>query len=494
MAEDWDSVVAHGRRRPSERALCSAIAGLGLMGTEPERSAELLTFAWRAGFDSAHGDIGRILVDGVHLQIAPGVLAVLPLDRRTVAIALAEVQHHRGYIEEAIDVLEGLDVDTLVALALVQCYLAVDDLASVIALTESIQNQDDATALLCTFRSAALRANGDVEKALICAREACQYDDRSPEVLKMARFELAMGLRASGATDEFRRQLDLILNDDPDDDFVATLRGAGASEIQVFEEEEVGRLRAEIESAELALGAAEEKLTRLQIEIDQVQYEHDQRIVPLLAMLDSLNADISALQARYNPEDAEAGRACEHATAEASKSADAARQVTNRAAPPVPPDSAGLRSLYREAARSLHPDLSLEEADREERTAAMAEVNEAYAKGDVVRLQEVLDRWAVRQQVPRPATLADQVPILRKRLTLLQRRIVHVGQRVQALRNSPSGQLLADVHRAAGEGRDLLGELEERLMARTAKAVATLNRLRDRDDPSPDAPGSGPSQ
>ncbi|MCJ7555432.1 MAG: hypothetical protein MUP90_00775, partial [Gammaproteobacteria bacterium] len=45
-----------------------------------------------------------------------------------------------------------------------------------------------------------------------------------------------------------------------------------------------------------------------------------------------------------------------------------------------------LRTLYRELAKLVHPDLTTDEGDRARRTPLMVEVNAAYQAGDEARL------------------------------------------------------------------------------------------------------------
>ena len=74
-------------------------------------------------------------------------------------------------------------------------------------------------------------------------------------------------------------------------------------------------------------------------------------------------------------------------------------------APTAPPDSdAGgdwqeepaddeLKSMFRDAAKQVHPDLADDEQDRELRTKLMADLNEAYAKGDKDAIRNIVDQY-----------------------------------------------------------------------------------------------------
>gem|GEM_PF-2091162 len=52
-----------------------------------------------------------------------------------------------------------------------------------------------------------------------------------------------------------------------------------------------------------------------------------------------------------------------------------------------------LKTLFRELARRVHPDLATNDGDRERRTRAMAEVNRAYKDSDEAQLRAILGEW-----------------------------------------------------------------------------------------------------
>jgi len=49
--------------------------------------------------------------------------------------------------------------------------------------------------------------------------------------------------------------------------------------------------------------------------------------------------------------------------------------------------------LYRQIAVKIHPDKATNASEREYRTKLMAEVNNAYAAGDIERLRQILQEW-----------------------------------------------------------------------------------------------------
>jgi len=49
--------------------------------------------------------------------------------------------------------------------------------------------------------------------------------------------------------------------------------------------------------------------------------------------------------------------------------------------------------LYRDVAKTIHPDLSPDEGERKRRQELMAIANKAYAEGDRKTLEDILYEW-----------------------------------------------------------------------------------------------------
>jgi hypothetical protein len=118
-----------------------------------------------------------------------------------------------------------------------------------------------------------------------------------------------------------------------------------------------------------------------------------------------------------------------------------------------------LKSLYREAARQVHPDTATNEADRARREHSMQEVNAAYAAGDEDTLRRiVMDSEYRPEAVEGSGTAADLVRVLRQ-LRQIRNRLSVIELEITGLSRSDMGQLKAKAEIAAREGRDLLAEM-----------------------------------
>src|SRR5439155_16413031 len=80
-----------------------------------------------------------------------------------------------------------------------------------------------------------------------------------------------------------------------------------------------------------------------------------------------------------------------------------------------PNRSESLRNLYRQAAKLLHPDLTLDGEEKKKRHGLMGEINEAYARGDEERIHAILREWhASPDNVPGDGPGTDLVRVIRK--------------------------------------------------------------------------------
>ena len=150
--------------------------------------------------------------------------------------------------------------------------------------------------------------------------------------------------------------------------------------------------------------------------------------------------------------------------------------ATAESRPEAPPrfTSDAVRRLFRDVARTVHPDLAADEQTRDRRHALMVEANRAYAIGDEERLRWILEAWERS-----PEAVPDSDPdAARKRLI---RRIAQIEEQLAlsaadlaAMQDTPLWKLKTMVDEAADRGKDLVADTVARLKR---DIMATRNRL-----------------
>ncbi|WP_151773578.1 hypothetical protein [Streptomyces abyssomicinicus] len=187
------------------------------------------------------------------------------------------------------------------------------------------------------------------------------------------------------------------------------------------------RLERAVMAAEKALIEYEIAVETFRVEIENFSRLHEQRLGPLYARLEELDALIAEARAARtgDPEDV---RLAQEARARVTPIPgveellhgwmdgqglfpESVAMLTDQSVQPPPRVRPGeeARRLYRELVRKAHPDLAQDEGERKRRDEFISRVNAAYARGDEKRLLALQEEWAAGPVVKRRATPADEL-------------------------------------------------------------------------------------
>ncbi|MDP2318937.1 MAG: hypothetical protein Q8O42_06330 [Acidobacteriota bacterium] len=136
--------------------------------------------------------------------------------------------------------------------------------------------------------------------------------------------------------------------------------------------------------------------------------------------------------------------------------------------------SDAVRKLFRDVARTIHPDLSRDEATRDRRHTLMIEANRAYALGDEELLRSILQAW---EKSPEAVEGSDPEAMrlrLVRRAAELEEQLAALDADLAAMLESPLGKLNTTVDDAARKGKDLVRETVRQLKR---DIMAATNRL-----------------
>jgi predicted HTH domain antitoxin len=251
---------------------------------------------------------------------------------------------------------------------------------------------------------------------------------------------------------------------------------------ELTDEEREERLEQAVGAAEQALIEFEIAVETFRVEVDNFARLHHQRLGPMYARLDELDALIAeATAARTrDPEDIRRAREARGAVQpmpdvdelfglppSGSAERDPAPQAPRRVRP-----SREAQRLYRELARLAHPDLAQDPAEQERRGVFIARVNDAYAHGDEEELRALAREWAAGPVEQEPL---HGVEVLWARLEWLAAR----QEALSALRAELEESAVGSMLRMAPDDPDaLLNEIAEQLLAQVAEREARLRELR----------------
>ncbi|MGP2442139.1 J domain-containing protein [Streptomyces sp. JW3] len=258
------------------------------------------------------------------------------------------------------------------------------------------------------------------------------------------------------------------------------------------------RLEKAVRAAEQALIEYEIAVETFRVEVDNFSRLHHQRLGPVYARLDELEALILEAKA------ARSGAAEDQRLADEARALlmplpgveelthgwmdgdglfpEATAMLTGQEVRPpqrVRP-SEEARKLYRELARRAHPDLAQEDGERARREEFITRVNAAYARGDAGELRRLAEEWDAGPKEERGPSRAEE---LYARLEWLAERKELLTRVANELEQSAIGGML----RLAPDDPDqLLEEIAEQLTAQVAEREAELAELLGQA-----APGTG---
>ncbi|MEV2256591.1 J domain-containing protein [Streptomyces sp. NPDC050147] len=250
------------------------------------------------------------------------------------------------------------------------------------------------------------------------------------------------------------------------------------------------RLERAVRAAEQALIEYEIAVETFRVEVENFSRLHHQKLGPMYARLDELDAEIAEAKAARSgdPEDL---RKADEARARVMPMPgveelfhgwmdgdglypEAAAMLTDQSVRPPqrvrPSDEA--RKLYRELVRKSHPDLAQDDQERGRREEFITRVNAAYARGDEPLLRELSEEWAAG---PVPE---QQWP---SKSEELYARLEWLSQRKELLtvvaRELEEGAIGAMLRMAPDDPDQLLDEIAEQLLAQVTEREAELARL-----------------
>ncbi|MFD7260048.1 J domain-containing protein [Streptomyces sp. NPDC059874] len=256
---------------------------------------------------------------------------------------------------------------------------------------------------------------------------------------------------------------------------------------QTADERPEARLERAVRAAEQALIEFEIAVETFRVEVENFSRLHHQKLGPMYARLDELDALIAEAKAARtgDPEDLRRARDARSLVmpmpgvdelfhdwiGSEGIADDAGAMLTDQSVRPperVRPTEE-VRRLYRELVRQAHPDLAQDEAERERRDAFIARVNAAYGRGEEKLLRELAEEWAAGP-VPEAAAPSESEELY-ARLEWLSQRKELLALVAKELEDSAIGSML----RMAPDDPDrLLEEIAEQLLAQVSEREAEL--------------------
>jgi hypothetical protein len=232
---------------------------------------------------------------------------------------------------------------------------------------------------------------------------------------------------------------------------------------------DLDELRARVAELEAVLDQRAADADRLNRELDTFAAHYRQQVGTLHEQLDELEVDIA---------EAELGELSKNLADGGGRAPKGAAPAQPRPEPPPRFTSDAVRKLFRDVAKTIHPDLAHDEHTRDRRHSLMIEANRAYALRDEERLRKILEAWerspeAVKGSDPAAARLR-----LERRLSQIEEQLEMHARDLADLQSSPLYELKTMVDKAAERGKDLVADMVARLKRDIMAATNRLDAMR----------------
>lgn len=242
------------------------------------------------------------------------------------------------------------------------------------------------------------------------------------------------------------------------------------------EEAELAAKKAELERLSLILSGKELDLEDLKPAIARFQHRYFSELGRKYVELDELRAQAAEHRARRSPRDSVLNHEAKKVREQANQTAGEYRAASDETSCSAlkPKASEDIKNLYRRIAAIIHPDKATDERSRDIRTRLMADLNEAYEHGDLLRMQAILAEWQASPEAVSGEGIASELVRAIRAIAQVQRRIDEIDKDILDLMASDIHALMVRVHEADSSGRDIFAEMAEALDGEIADARREL--------------------
>lgn len=244
------------------------------------------------------------------------------------------------------------------------------------------------------------------------------------------------------------------------------------------EEIELAKKRRVVERLADRLADAEEEIEDLRVELERFEARYTMEVGRLYAEQDEIDAQIAEEELKLVPDDEEIKKKVEELRRLADESAARARAAEEKESEKWEPTPEA-RKAYHELARSIHPDLALDMAEKERRHSLMAELNRVYSSGDQDMLRKLAADLRISPEAVTGATVSDELVRAIRQIWQIKKRLAEIEEEKSRAKASELYVLHQKSIDEAAAGRDMLKQMAERAKTHIAKSQRRLENLKN---------------
>lgn len=243
------------------------------------------------------------------------------------------------------------------------------------------------------------------------------------------------------------------------------------------EEKELNKKRSLLDRLKDRLASNEEEMADLRADLEQFEAKYTMEVGRLYAELDEIDARIAEEEVRIHPEDEQIRLKADEARRRAEESAaqTEAENWENCSFKWQPTTEA--KKAYHKLARLIHPDLALDDNERERRHGLMAKLNDAYSAGDQVLLNKLVEDHRDSPDLVKGDSTADELVRAIRQIFQVKNRLKELNDERLKIELSELFVLQKKVRNEMLEGRNLLQQMAARTRTHIVKAKRKLDHL-----------------
>jgi hypothetical protein len=245
------------------------------------------------------------------------------------------------------------------------------------------------------------------------------------------------------------------------------------------EEIELNKKRKVLDRLKDRLADREEEMTDLRAELDQFEARYTMEVARFYAELDEIEAQIAEEEVKLVPDDEEIKKRAEELRRRAEESAANADEENWQGCGNKWQPTPEARKVYHNLARVIHPDLALDQAEKEKRHELMAKLNDAYAAGNQNLLNKLVEDFRDSPDLVRGETVGDELVRAIRQIWQIKNRLKELREEKLTAELSELFTLREKVQAEMLEGRNLLKQMAERTKTHIKKSERRLANLRN---------------
>lgn len=245
------------------------------------------------------------------------------------------------------------------------------------------------------------------------------------------------------------------------------------------EEIELKKKQTVLDRLKERLADREEEMADLRAELEQTEANYKMQVGRYYAELDEIEAQIAEEELKLVPDDEEIKKKVEELRRRAEESAaDADSEKWEGCSNKWQPTPEA-KKTYHNLARMIHPDLALDQEERERRHVLMSRLNDAYSAGDQNLLNKLVEEYRDSPDLVKGDSIGDYLVRVIRQISQVTVRLKELKSEKLKLELSELYEMREKVRSEQLEGRDYFKQMSERTKTHIMKARRRLENLQN---------------